>query len=550
VKTQIASLPNLADRHIALILEHESNPIYFKYLWAILLNAHDQGSRVTIFDCDWDINEFTKQEHDHYRKTSISKMRDEFLKTLNEKTDKAVEIVRIKPNEIVIHKNEIVAIRDFSSADERHLQFGNSMRSVFARNYLNSSNFTLRGSRMKKQFRTYTHSFLAMEKVCQTVYSLSDFDLVFIANGRFPSQTAMRLVAESRSLEFFFYEHGMPKGHRFHFAPLQTQEFQKMQEYIKTEFMPKNSEKNEDVYDFSKAWFERQENDANQNPFIHSGPNSATKADALRLNPLAVIFNSSIDERYSNLGVDLNGWKSQKQATTLIARRLSEQGFDVILRIHPNTANKSWWDLVNIVHDLEENGIDYVLPWNGPSTYSLLKEATLVLTWGSTISMEAIGRGIPTVVYGRTMYDQIAGAIIVTPDLLGKIDFRKLANPNPDLGFLAAYVNKNWGYKIKDYCSQSDLVQLEEILIKSGIKNTSQVVPASEKKFLKKIIGSTKALVIFFRRLRRGRYSTANDFRGLIKIFFGEKFANLCANLIVKIALNFKLLSRDGEVSI
>lgn len=543
-------LPNLRNRQIALILEHEANPMYFRYLWVIILNAYKQGSSVTIFDCDWYVTQYAKKSHDEHRKADISQMRDEFLQTLSRITDNVVKIVRIHPGDIEVEKKEINAISDFSIADMVDKQFGNSMRSVFARNYLSSSNFTLKGSRMKRQFRSYAHSFLLMKKVCQKIYSTGNFDVTLIANGRFPSQTAMRLAAESASLEVLFFEHGMPKGQSFHLAKFQTQEFQKMQEYIKSEFMPENHEKNIAVHEFSKLWLDRQENDVKQNPFLTLGVKSDTYSELSRLKPLAVVFNSSIDERFSNLGVDLNGWRSQKQATSSIAKRLREQGFEVIVRIHPNTANKSWWDLINMISDLEENGIDYILPWNPPSSYALLKDAAVVLTWGSTISMEAISREIPTVVYGRTMYDEIAGAVIVSPESLGQIDFRKLTPPNPALGFLAAYVNKNWGYKLNDYCGQSELAQLEEILTNSGMRLPSHTVYTDEKNYFLKMVGSIKAFSVLLRRLRRGRYSTANDFRGFFSIFLGEKVANLCADSFVKVSLKLGILRRDGEVSI
>jgi hypothetical protein len=543
-------LPNLSNRRIAVILEHESNPLYFEYLWAITLNAYKQGSKVTIFDCDWDISQYATKIHDQHRETSISLLRDEFLRALTNLTNNEVKVRKIKPNEFQIDKKEVIAISDFSKADSLHLQFGNSLRSVFARNYMHSSNFRLKGLRMKKQFRIYTHSFLLMEKVSKKMFSSDAFDLVLIQNGRSPSQTAKRLAAEEASIEFYFYEHGMPKGQSFHFAKCQPQEFKEMQEYIEFEFMPKNRENNAGVYEFSKAWFERQENDIRQNPFIHPDTKSGIGIDAHRLNPLAVIFNSSIDERFSNLGVDLNGWKSQKQATSSIAKRLREQGFDVVVRIHPNTANKSWWDLINIASDLEDHGIDYILPWNPPSTYELLEEAAIVLTWGSTVSMEAISRGIPTVVFGRTMYDKIAGAFILTPESLEEIDFRKLASPNPALGFLAAYVNKNWGYKLNDYCGQPELSKLEELLNKSEIRQASSTVTSDKKSYHLKIIESIMSFIVLLRRLRRGRYSTANDFRNLFRIFLGNKAANICADSLVRISLKLGILSRDGEISI
>jgi hypothetical protein len=148
------------------------------------------------------------------------------------------------------------------------------------------------------------------------------------------------------------------------------------------------------------------------------------------------------------------------------------------------------------------------------------------------------------------MYDKIAGAFILTPESLEEIDFRKLASPNPALGFLAAYVNKNWGYKLNDYCDESELAQLEEILTRGGLRHNSYSVGTDEKNYFLKITGSAKELILMLRRLRRGRYSTANDLRGFITIFFGEKIANLCADFSVKIFLKFRIFTGDGEISI
>lgn len=543
----VSLLPNLSNRRMVIVLEHIANPMYLEYLWAIVLNASKQGTKTTIFDCDWDKFEYSNESHDRMREKNISRMRDQFLKTLSDVAKNSIEIVGINANEVQVDKKEIMKVSNFSQADEIHFQFGNSLRSVFARNYLSTSNLSLKGSRMRKQFRIYVQSFLTMRSLCQKLFSSSDFDLILIANGRFPSETAIRVAAEDSSIEFYFYEHGMPKGESFHFAPFQTQEFLKIQRFIQNQIENESEIEQNDLLAFSNKWLYNQATNLNQNPYLNQDTGIMELKKRIGDKRLAVIFNSSIDEKFSNMGVNLNGWESQKQATSAIAGTLVKQGFYVVVRIHPNTANKSWWDLINLVHHLRDNAIDYILPWNGPSSYTLLEECDLVLTWGSTICMESVARGIPTVVFGRTMYDEIAGVTIVNPCILRTIDFNNIEHPDPLKGKVAIYYNKHWGYKLDDYCSRDDLALINIIVDnKQTTPNPLDFVPSLAKSVQLKMA----ELFILLRRIRKGRYASPNDYRRLVEIFLSGKVADSAANFSLSFGLKIRALTRDGEVSI
>lgn len=548
---QTRLLPNVRKRRMLLILEHETNEVYFKYLWVIILNSHRQGTEVTLFDCDWENFEYANGNHDIDRLTETSKMRDSFLKALHTFTLGAVKIVKVTSSEVEVAKDEIKNITNFSIADKINPQFGNSLRSVFARDYLSSSNFTLKGRKMQKKFRVYVQSYLSMRALCQKILATKSFDLFLIANGRYPTQTAMRVVAEEFSLQYIFYEHGMPKGKSFHFGSFQTQEFLKMQDFLKLQIKAELEGMENEVILAADEWLENQESNLKQNPFIVRDSKVSWSGNSWGGSPLAVIFNSSIDEKFSNMGVNLNGWESQKQGTVEIARKLKEQEFEVIVRIHPNALNKSWWDLVNLVSFFERNQINYVLPWNGPSSYLLIRRANIVLTWGSTISMESIARGIPTVVYGRTMYDEIAGATILNSSMLNSFDFRKLEKPNPASGKIAAYFNKNWGYRMTEYCSVQEMETIESILKRNEVDSGFSIsrvwknVPALHR-FLQRFRG----LVFWLHRLVRGRYSTPNDLRLFLRHFLPMKFVNKVADFVLFTCLRFRTLQTDGEISI
>lgn len=550
MERKIKLLPNLIDRRIALVLEHESNPVYFRYLWVILLNACRQGATVTIFDCDWDRFQYSNRNHDPLRKAKISKIRDKFLKSLSSITRDAVKVIKIDANQILIEKKTVKEVSSFSLADDVHLQLGNSLRSVFARNYLSTSNLNLQGTKMRKYFRMQVQSFLSMRLICTELFLPEQFDLILIPNGRFPSQTAMRVVAENASIEFYFYEHGMPKKESFHFAPFQTQEFLKMQDFIQLQIKDRFENNSQEILEFANQWLCKQATDVKQNQYLNQDLKKKVARDLPRDKPLAVIFNSSIDEKFSNMGVELNGWVSQKQGIKEIAKVLVQQGFQVIVRIHPNTANKSWWDLINLVNFLKAEKIDFILPWSGPSSYELLEEAKLVLTWGSTISMESSARGIPTAVFGRTMFDEIAGAIIVNPSTLRSIDFNKLAKSDPVKGKIAIYFSKHWGYNLQEYCLSGDLELIDLIVDNQKQPFVSSELSEFSPSFVKSLLLTINEVFILLRRIRMGRYASPNDYRKLAGKIFSKKFADHAANTSLYLGLKIRALRRDGEVSI
>ena len=543
-------LPGLSNRRLVVILEHEPNALYFKYLWAIILRAQFQKSDVTIIDCDWDYHRYSKSNHDSKREEPISKLRDKFIDLVKLYTQDRVCIVKVNADQVKVPKDNIKNIKTLADADKFNSQLGNSIRSVFAMNYLAASNITLKGRRMKKEFKRCIQSFLSIQMLCERVFESNLYDSVLIANGRFPSQAAARTTAEKYLLNLFFYEHGLPMGERFHFAPFQTQEFVRMQQFIKSQIQENIKISQEEIISFADDWLSRQTSDLKQNPFI-TNENCALEAfEWLNEKPLAVLFTSSIDERFSNLGVELNGWTSQKQATLEIVAKLKKEGFEVLVRIHPNTANKAWWDLINTVQHLESAEISYILPWSAPSSYVLLNEASLVLTWGSTISMEAIARGIPTVVYGRTMHDELSGAVILDPSCLESINFKQIARPNPTLGKIAIYFDKHWGYEVKDYCNTKE-INLIDLTLGFPLKypNKHEIKVGGESKFYMLRRNFTEVLILL-RRLRKGRYSTPNDFRRFVAKIVSPRASDILADYVVRLCLKLKILINDGEISV
>jgi hypothetical protein len=192
-------------------------------------------------------------------------------------------------------------------------------------------------------------------------------------------------------------------------------------------------------------WLYRQQSDESQNPFI-SQPKNAYSSSSLE-GRLVVLFNSSFDERFSNLGTEMNGWTSQEQAFREVISLLKSRGHKVIFRIHPNTANKSWHELINLVKAIKELQIEIVLPWDEVSTYSLLEKASIVVTWGSTVSLESTAMGIPTFNLGRTYYDSVIDVKLLSPEMIKNGDFKPIL-PDQSKSRIAIFMTRNWGHEL------------------------------------------------------------------------------------------------------
>ena len=230
-----------------------------------------------------------------------------------------------------------------------------------------------------------------------------------------------------------------------------------MRNFFATEIASSEFPNDSFVAKWSLDWLKKQSSDVNQNQFLSTKLNASYNSLSSE-KPIAVVFNSSIDERFSNLGVEMNGWESQPQAITQVVSALKDSGFHCIVKVHPNTGNKSWHELAGLVKPLISGGIDFVLPWDQISTYELLKYAQIVVTWGSTVSLEATAMGIPTFNLGRTQFDNLIDVQLICPRNVREIK-NKIVAPDPLKTYRAIYLTQNWGYSLANTSNASETKQ-------------------------------------------------------------------------------------------
>jgi hypothetical protein len=121
-----------------------------------------------------------------------------------------------------------------------------------------------------------------------------------------------------------------------------------------------------------------------------------------------VIFNSSEDE-FAALGGEYDAclYSSQLEAMSDILHNFRENK-DIVfwLRMHPNLKNVKW-SFVRQLKNLDKkyDNVRVISPEDKVSSYALMDAANKVVTFGSTIGLEATYSNKPSILIGRSLYE-------------------------------------------------------------------------------------------------------------------------------------------------
>lgn len=252
---------------------------------------------------------------------------------------------------------------------------------------------------------------LSVYRSLQNYLDENPVDCVYVFNGRFAPFRAVLRACQSRGVTCYVHE----RGHDIHHYTLDTNttahDLAHMRQQIREQWEraagdPRRNEIAEKYYlersnGVVQAWYSfvgRQRQD-----LLPTSWNPAKKNVA--------IFNSSEDE-YAATDAQWNNplYGNQLEGLQRIVRSLEGDHDDlhVYLRIHPNLIgvnNKHTMAL----YDLRRDFFEIIPPDDPVSTYALIKHADKVLTFGSTVGIEAVFWGTPSIHAGRSYYHHLGG---------------------------------------------------------------------------------------------------------------------------------------------
>lgn len=295
---------------------------------------------------------------------------------------------------------EYVIMSDLKIDSTEHPSLGSSLYSEFATTVALSSNPNFSVTQMQNRIHRMIRRYLYSHN--QTHLGVKSFqpDAIIVLNGRFLQQAASKDVATDSSIPTYFLEHGGQPGEKYHLELFQTQdrlEFQRcyMEDVARTHTPT----------EIIEALLNQYQTDPLLNPFIANRiVETSKKNDQV---PLASIFTSSIDEEVACPNWNYDNVENLTNQTIALSNYLMARGYQVIVVIHPNAMNKSWADLSLQVRTLTQNGIAFVPPWGDFSSYKILNDSDLIVTWRSTIGLEAAAYGKELLVISDSHFDLI-----------------------------------------------------------------------------------------------------------------------------------------------
>ena len=240
------------------------------------------------------------------------------------------------------------------------------------------------------------------------------YDRVYIFNGRFAITRAVLRACQSRGIDCYTHERGHDHRHYALFPNTTIHDLDYSERAIRASWEnAADSEERDRIgaqfyHDRAKgreqAWFSFVQNQ--KAGLLPDGYD----IDAENV----VIFNSSQDE-FVAIGDSWQNpiYESQELGVDRIAASLLDSpGIRLYLRVHPNLAKLNN-EQTRKIAGLSSNNLTVIPAESTVSSYALLKNARKVITFGSTLGIEAVFWGVPSILAGQSLYRALGG--VYTP---------------------------------------------------------------------------------------------------------------------------------------
>ena len=293
--------------------------------------------------------------------------------------------------------------------DDQDLGWGGYSSTIQAtRDYLGESD--LAKQLLPKFVETAFKTYLAVSKFLECS---STYDVVYIFNGRFAGpKAAWRACQLSKKIgDIRLHERGADKT-KYHFVHDTT--VHDRQNFTRSILNNWNNADPTQRQNLGELFYEsrRQGNPTNWTSFVdrQKGGTLPKHFDPSKKN--IAIFNSSEDE-FAGVGPEwINPiYSSQSEAIIRIAKDLLQREPDthLYLRIHPNLIGVTHSDAIK-TNAIRLPNVTTIAADSPICTYALLEQVDKVLSFGSTMGVEATYAGKPSIVAGHSLYENLDAA--------------------------------------------------------------------------------------------------------------------------------------------
>jgi len=231
------------------------------------------------------------------------------------------------------------------------------------------------------------------------------YDRVYAFNGRFATLRAVLRASQEAGVDCYLHDRGSSIDRYALFANDLPHSIQVMEERIRSAWEQAGA--TIDRIDVASQFFEDRRRGEIRNWYSFT---DAQEKDLLPQNWASdryniVVFPSSDDE-FVAIGDEWRNplYSSQEEGLLRVAEDLrGVDGADLHIRMHPNLRGLSFGS-IDRLKSLEGENIHIIAPESPVGSYSMLLAADAVLTFGSTMGIEATYWGKPSLLAGKCFY--------------------------------------------------------------------------------------------------------------------------------------------------
>lgn len=269
-------------------------------------------------------------------------------------------------------------------------------------------NSQLRPADHRAHLRRVLEGAIAVYDLVRCVLEDERPDVVYVYNGRFAFERAVRRACEAVGVPCFMYEWGST-FERFYLRPFAPHDRRRVQEEVRANWCAVQHD--HCARDVASGWFsERRQGQPKDWPSFTALQERGRLPKQLRGGRVIAYFSSSDDE-FVAIGDEYrwHGWKDQFEAVRDLIRIVDACGdMQLVVRVHPHLVHK---------HPLERErwmafqgsspALTVIPPESDVDTYALIDAADVVVTAGSAVGAEAAFWNRPSVLVGPSEYDEL-----------------------------------------------------------------------------------------------------------------------------------------------
>ncbi|HAN39425.1 MAG TPA: hypothetical protein DCQ29_11030 [Chitinophagaceae bacterium] len=279
-------------------------------------------------------------------------------------------------------------------------------------------------------------------------------DKVYVFNGRFIYNRAILRASQQLGIPVDVHERGADVKHYELYKNTYPHDIKYI--YNKINIFWETSEKSEEqkLADAQRFFIDRK-NGVEQSWFSFVKNQAQGKLPSnWDVNKKNIVFFNSSEDEFAAIGDD---WKrfiypTQVEAIETITKDfLSQPLFHFYLRIHPNLMKVENKDMEKLL-SIQSRNLTLIYPDDDVSSYALIEQANKVITFGSTVGIEAAFWKTPSILLGSCFYRDLGATYNPsTQEELYSMLNQDLI-PLPNLGALKyGFYLKNFGIPFKYY---------------------------------------------------------------------------------------------------